>query len=305
MLRSIQVLRGVAATAVVVFHAYHYGDSDSAARLAAAGVDLFFVISGFIMATVATDREPGRFLVDRIWRIFPLWFIALVPWLIVRENPWGTLLSSYTLWPVWDGAFHMPALYVGWTLCFEMLFYAAFALALAMRPALPLGLYAAAFLTAPFLHNVLISYIGSPMILEFLAGVAIAQLPPSEGFAMPLLLAGVAWFALAPVHYSTIIYGNAAFARVASWGVPAALIVYSVRSLERRFGRFFDLPVLLGAASYAIYLFHPLLVGISGGFLQGLCLSLAAGLLIHLTIERPLIALRHSSRQRLVPQTSG
>ena len=64
-LRSVQVLRGIAAMAVVAHHAF------SGTRIGAAGVDLFFVISGFIMATCGRDRRPLEFLADRAWRIYP------------------------------------------------------------------------------------------------------------------------------------------------------------------------------------------------------------------------------------------
>ena len=71
--RSIQVLRAIAATAVVVDHADRARNLNGHADLGAAGVDLFFVISGFIMASILSDRTATRFLIDRARRIFPLW----------------------------------------------------------------------------------------------------------------------------------------------------------------------------------------------------------------------------------------
>src|SRR3569623_1364627 len=80
-LRSIQVLRAVAACAVVVLHAVHDIDAPiDRTGFGAAGVDLFFVISGFIIANVAQGRGDGEILRDRLWRIYPLWWVALLPW---------------------------------------------------------------------------------------------------------------------------------------------------------------------------------------------------------------------------------
>ena len=82
--RSIQVLRAVAACAVVVLHAYPSSHTPNGnAGYGAFGVDLFFVISGFIMAQIAPERSPQRFLRDRLWRIYPLWWVAVLPWLFM------------------------------------------------------------------------------------------------------------------------------------------------------------------------------------------------------------------------------
>lgn len=301
MLRSIQVLRALAAVGVLIAHADRFGYLRGEAALGAAGVDLFFVISGFIMATTAGGRTPRRFLADRAWRIVPLWLIAVVPWLFVRQNDWQTIATSLTFWPMWGSGFSMPALFVGWSLCFEVLFYVGFAVALARRAAIPLGLFAAALAAAPFLGSEVLSYLGSPLTLEFLAGVAIARLPVREAFGLPLLLVGVVWLAIAPMDYHGIVYGNLAFFRVAAWGLPATLIVYSARCLERYFGRLFDFPVLLGNASYAIYLFHQAVVDFGVPLFPAIGLSLAVGVGVHFAIERPIIAFRRAALAKRPP----
>src|SRR5689334_19031444 len=106
-LQSIQVLRGVAACAVVIHHFCDNDNPASAARLGAAGVDLFFVISGFIMATIAWDREPIDFLRARVWRIYPLWLISSVPLAWVFGTDAYQFLTTLTLWPIWD-EYHLP-----------------------------------------------------------------------------------------------------------------------------------------------------------------------------------------------------
>ena len=65
-LRSIQTLRALAACGVVVYHTY---DTGGKAAYGGVGVDLFFVISGFIMAKVAQAKTAAKFAQDRLWRI--------------------------------------------------------------------------------------------------------------------------------------------------------------------------------------------------------------------------------------------
>lgn len=293
-LRSIQVLRGIAACAVVLHHAYRHVDPDTFARVGAVGVDLFFVISGFIMATIGPGRSPGRFMVDRIWRIFPLWLIAVSPWLMTSlERP--TLLASLTLWPIYGDGFSSPALLVGWSLCFEMLFYCAFALALASRAYVPLCVFLACAVIGPRID--LLAYLGSPLIFEFLAGVCIAQLKPTR-YGTALIGIGLLWLSVTPVDYYSEVWRTGAWIRLGAWGVPSALIVYGVRSLEDRFSSPVFAPlVLLGDASYSIYLFHfiPVRV-ISYHWLASAMAGILTGLAAWLLIETPLLRLRSAGK---------
>ena len=299
-LRSIQVLRAVAACAVVLHHAYlsSYPETVHWTKLGAAGVDLFFVISGFIMATI--PKGP-TFLLDRVWRIYPIWYVAVLPWLLLQNRILPVVIASLTLWPVYD-LFYFPALAVGWTLCFEMLFYVAVAAAVRFGAIWPLLAYAACFILGFATPSPLFDYVGSPMVLEFLMGVLIARLPRST-FGPGFVLAGIAGILTAPMWVydgQLAFFPATAIFRVAFWGIPAALIVYGCLSMEARFRtRLADFPVLLGNASYSIYLFHlmvivplhqPPLVEFVGGIL--------AGLAAYWFIERRLLALRHRSRPK-------
>jgi exopolysaccharide production protein ExoZ len=304
VLRSIQVLRALAATAVVIEHGDGAGILHGAASVGAAGVDLFFVISGFIMGTTASDKSPRRFLADRAWRVLPMWFFAVAPWILARHEDWQTVLTSLTLWPIWGCGFTSPALWVGWSLCFEMLFYGAFAWALAKGAKAPLSLFAALLVLAIFSGSILVDYVGSPLILEFLAGVAISRLPMREALALPLLLVGIAWLAIAPGDYGSVVLGNFAFLRVLAWGIPAALIVYSARCLESRMGRGWNLPVHLGNASYAVYLFHPFVIAFHFSLLPAVGVSLALGVLVHHALEKPIMSLRRTKGLSIRPQPS-
>jgi len=108
-----------------------------------AGVDIFFVISGFIMVYVTHKWTAGaakhipEFLSSRALRIYPLYWIVSLPLLglyllrpdlVFSASVWNepNLLKSFLLWP--DVAY--PLLEIGWTLIHEMSFYLIFALIL-------------------------------------------------------------------------------------------------------------------------------------------------------------------------------
>ncbi|WP_433969684.1 acyltransferase family protein [Tunturiibacter gelidiferens] len=204
------MLRGLAASMVVIHHStqswsQNLGKGVSAPTWegGAAGVDIFFVISGFVMAISTIGREhkdhPAlSFLERRLIRIFPLyWLVSLVYLLkvtIVRwyprfagsgqhvQTPLGYILSSFLLIPYRDSIGNIqPLLNVGWTLSFEMFFYFLFASALAFRirvayfltPIMSILVVAGTLRGA---HWPAILVLTDPILLEFLAGLLLGQL---------------------------------------------------------------------------------------------------------------------------------
>lgn len=208
-LKSIQALRGIAALAVFFCHLFaieeaHAGRDAKLTDLwinGAHGVDLFFVISGFIMVWVAADvgrgfGAAGTFLYSRVTRIYPLWwlfagamalfllFFKGVPWDAARLDPKeldGTvhLIKSFLLWPQPEH----PVLGVGWTLVHEMYFYVGFAALILLLPArwrifgiLAWGaavLFGALSGWSNTFGNNLIELIFYPMTLQFMAGALV------------------------------------------------------------------------------------------------------------------------------------
>jgi exopolysaccharide production protein ExoZ len=99
--RSVQALRAIAACSVLVSHSY---EPVRSVAYGAAGVDLFFVISGFIMANLAAEQGAVDFARGRVLRIYPMWWIAALPWILfVHLSPFN-ILSTLTLWPIYGGA---------------------------------------------------------------------------------------------------------------------------------------------------------------------------------------------------------
>ncbi len=185
-LTTIQGLRAFAALNVVLLHALIGADGAGAEPTllgalrgwGAGGVDLFFVISGFIMIHVQRSRRRGPvpFLRERILRVAPLyWALTLLLWSVLLAAPalFGRFETSAEgvlaslLFVSQPLGFGTPTLYVGWTLELEMLFYAVFAASL-LLPDLRLS---AAATTGALALGILA--LGLPVLcLEFAMGMA-------------------------------------------------------------------------------------------------------------------------------------
>ena len=301
-LPRVQLLRGVAALLVLLAHLAVVEGKYSPDRLLGdwaafgfAGVDLFFVISGFIMVYVTWGgrggaRESGRFLWRRATRIYPLyWAVSaavLVVWLlrpamVFGSNPDPDILRSFLLLP--DE--HLPLLSVGWTLIYEMYFYLVFALAL-LLPArwriLALVAWAVVAQAVPAPEgSPTLAVMLSPLVREFLFGALVAWtaltlfvLDPVLGGRAPVL-AGRRWGVVAAAALLGLglwsLFGGGVPDAVAvardhgwraeAWGLPAAALL--VLTLLSPFGRL-PLGDWLGDISYSLYLTHVLTLSLLG-----------------------------------------
>jgi exopolysaccharide production protein ExoZ len=278
---SIQYLRALAALAVVVFHSMTtvQGSFD----IGAAGVDIFFVISGFIMASLTFGREasPGLFLWRRAIRIVPVyWLATLAAAAILAVKPTffykgdgsieNTALSLLFFPHESAAGGRAPVIEQGWTLEFEVFFYFLCALALLWLPQRNrlkilcgvLVLLAAIGLLLPGLTRPWGTYT-SQLLLEFVGGIALAaawrqKLLQSATLGAAAMLAGFAAFALmqAGVLPQT---GQ----RALDWGLPAFLIVAGALAFEGA-GRVprSNAGALLGDASYSLYLTHTFVLAV-------------------------------------------
>lgn len=330
--RSIQYLRGLAALGVLVFHVAER--AGGAFGPGAAGVDVFFVISGFIMWTV-TQREttPSQFLVRRLQRIAPLyWGVTLLVVVVALAAPAafpamsptpGQVTRSLLFIPYRDPeGLIAPLVIPGWTLNYEMFFYVLFALTLLapvrLRPwlltAVLAGLVAARPL-GPTADPLWATYT-NPLLLEFAAGVWLGK-AWSQGWR-PTLLASGAMLVAGVLGFIMVAFSGVDVepARALLWGVPALLIVAGAIGLERR-GMAPALPVLhrVGDASYSLYLIHGLaisatvrglaMVGLSSPpmiLVCGLVVGVGAGLLVYRLVEQPLTRLLMPRKRRLAPR---
>lgn len=312
MLANLQAVRALAALGVVLFHFGLMPATGLPFRVGASGVDLFFVLSGFIIAH-SSARSARHFLALRLIRVIPAYWIAtLIAALFTLQNlgpsdAFDWLLQSLFYLP---GPGGRPALiFVAWTLVYELAFYLLYRLALQFgtRTAPMIGL-------ALLLMLALVPVPGIPgpwpLLLEFAMGIGIylaveryrllGAVPGSAGLftaavglALLLTLPGVTGYD--PDDYQSV-------ERVLSWGLPAAVIILGLIVAEHGGLAIRNKPVLLlGAASYAIYLVHPIAIGQlvqlppnAPPLSWALCLlaagvTVAAALAFHLSIETPLL----------------
>lgn len=289
---NIQALRGLAALMVVITHlptmeAKHAGDAllPPSVMLGISGVDLFFVISGFIMVYVTWQsqnslRKAGEFLFARASRIYPIyWIVALAllgvwlvkPGLLSFDPEQTSLLKSFALWP--DDT--MPMLKVAWTLIHEMYFYLVFTLIILFAHkwrllllALWMGLVIIGNLAGLSTLRPEAALIFHPLSMEFFMGAVAAWLFLSgykfSGGVMAAL--GILGWLAAILYLVTLpdLYFPMGWDRIVLFGLPATLLTYGVACLEFK-GRI--LPKwseIFGNWSYSLYLTHVLAFSVIG-----------------------------------------
>ncbi|WP_028225393.1 acyltransferase family protein [Paraburkholderia ferrariae] len=347
-LSGIQLLRAVAAIGVVTLHfseqvgLYGHGAKPFLVRhglagLGASGVDIFFVISGFIMyytrSTIARGTSAAaEFLRRRAIRIFPTYWFWTGAAMLVWASHLGFTSHHYDEAYVIKSLFIIPSvsegkwgvfLLPGWTLTYELYFYLVFAAGLIAVPPRWLAAYAggaigALFLVAqaPALDGSTFAHIaGSPLVFEFVFGILVAwvilKIRPDDlqrwhPAGVVLIAAGIAAF------LATSLVPQAVDNRAMWWGIPAMLLVAGIAAT--RFDKLYESRwlLLLGDASYSIYLSHQLpemlltkfvkagkLDALSSDFVSifGIVVAICVGVAGYFMIERPIIA--RLSRRRL------
>ncbi|HEY1744061.1 MAG TPA: acyltransferase [Granulicella sp.] len=340
-LRALQSLRAIAALLVVLDHAAGLTSGHGFARepinswatfLGAQGVSVFFIISGFIMTYTADSAEDQtaprlraiRFAVRRIIRVVPLYWlltavVAVPMFLIGLYHPVGItvarLMKSFLFIPYLDAGGNMtPVLPIGWTLNYEMAFYALFAAILLLphrvRTFVLLGVLVSVVIVGSFFYPISsginprspLEFLTNPVILLFGLGAALGWLKlkfphwllsvQDVPLVAPLLAINLCVFVLA-VHHPPV---------ALRWSVLFWFVDFIVVALCA-FGRPGTWPRLeaLGDASYSLYLIHLLPVFLVYFLWQSLHflfpvafiitaigLSIAAGLATYRWIERPL-----------------
>ena len=276
-LLGLQYLRALAALAVVMFHAC--GRMGHLFLIGEAGVDLFFILSGFLMVSITdADTRPVAFMADRIRRIVPSYWIAtsvmlfggltgLFPNLALQ---FWHIAASYLFIPARPvgGERIWPLLVPGWTLNYEMFFYLLFALSMlflssqkmriAVLSLIFLCLVAARSVLQP--QATILQFYGDPMLFEFAAGGWLGLLWKSgtwpRWLGWPAIGLGTVAFLILAVLHPTLM-GEILL------GVTARLLVAGMLGLERA-DRVRRIPALLilGDASYSIYLWHTMAISL-------------------------------------------
>lgn len=286
MLESIRTLRAIAALLVVYFHTQDminskvYPDYFSTG-IGAVGVDIFFVISGFIMYYTSKDSfqngESLKFLKNRAIRVIPAYYLfttIMVMLLVALPQLFGNLhfeldhvISSYLfIFSENNEGVVGTVLGVGWTLVFEVFFYGLFAVMLMFNkkfffPGITLifllgNVIGLIFSTAPAWTTVF----SSPIVFEFLFGCIVGYLYLKINklnliSSVTFILLGM--FGVIYFTFNNYVGDYLGWARVWTLGIPSALLVYGMLQFERNIKIITPRLVKeVGNSSYSLYLIH-------------------------------------------------
>ena len=326
-LRTVELGRGLAAGAVVLFHANISAGREGLASFSwlvplQQGVDFFFVLSGFIIfyvhhGDIGRSERAGPYLIKRAIRLYPVLWIIAGSWLLLRAlfgepASMATVTTSLLLHP--SSAEPMPV--VVWTLRHELLFYAAFTVAILNRK---VGLSLFILWTLGVLAQMLLIALGRPLEgipamllssyeLHFAFGAVLALVAPRVKLYSwwPLALGLVMVLALswASLEFGLARHGAHDYTSRGNLFVPVvgfafAVVLFGLLCIEDRV-RMPGWAMLLGGASYAIYLVHSpiiaathLVAGWLGNGMGHLLIfgaGIAGGIVFHLAVEKRVTA---------------
>jgi exopolysaccharide production protein ExoZ len=329
-IHGLQALRMIAATMVVLTHSLNRGADAfpnggiGRQQFLESGVDIFFVISGFIMVYILKpDSKPLAFWLQRFTRIAPLYWAAtafavflgyVAPRYGFGTPSWDYTLKSVLFFPTGSDMWAHPVVQPGWTLVYEFLFYTILSLCLLLgrRPFFAATIVIVLILTTGAIFaktwGPLGFYSDQVMMLEFLFGMGVAGLLKDVKVNA---WAGIGLAVIGFVLMYTLWYmDKLGWPRGLRVGMPAFLIVtgflisepiWARHALLRRFS-------ILGDASYSIYIVHYFLVQAIARFFEDypslkpmvgpyvytvllIVAGIGAGLLAHVFIEKPLLKL--------------
>jgi peptidoglycan/LPS O-acetylase OafA/YrhL len=286
MLLNLHLLRAVAALSVVYFHTTSEAGLNLPVNVGAHGVDVFFVISGFIVTYVSV-RSPDRFLVRRVIRIVPFYWTATIALFILAALAPHALRSTQpdvkqlvcSLFFVpreTSYAGVVPTLVLGWSLNYEMYFYLMFAVALVVAPrraplACCFGIVGTALgIALSEATHPSIRFYARPIVFEFVFGICVY-------FLFEAAVRRIGWFtrrawvrwglgfaALGSILFIGLeeTHGGFGLPRFLVAGLPASSLVLAAAILERiyeiRTGS--NIVFTIGESSYILYLIHPYVI---------------------------------------------
>ena len=338
-LGSIQMLRAIAAIMVAFAHLHAveaklggpilFGTWSLAGF---SGVDIFFVISGFIMVWTNKKNHGQIAKIPRFWflriaRIYPIWLLVCgaiyAVWLVHpnwvyqshHSNP--DILKSFLLLPQQA----LPLHAVGWTLVHELWFYLVFGFLLLIPSryfAIGISIWASILLFLAIIgfdtQSPELRLITHPLGLEFICGAIvglIAKKVPTK-FGKPILSTGLMLMIAGFIHATPT--ANDFFARTTDrviwFAIPFALIVLGLVKIEENEWKAPKNLVRIGNYSYALYLIHVPVFAAIGRLMArfsnpnsladnivfciiSLIVALIASAILHILFERPIMKMAH------------
>ncbi|MCE9943693.1 acyltransferase family protein [Aeromonas rivipollensis] len=289
MISGIHLLRGLAAFLVLIYHIYYVSKiyveyNIQLFEVLYIGVDIFFVVSGFVMFfilhrgldKVSLSEYRVKFIRDRFFRIVPLYWFFTIAFFLANNLLYGNdnekssslleLVKSLLFIPYGsDGIVSPPVLGVGWTLNYEVLFYLVIFIALLITrhvfsvATMTFVGFILLGLSDNYDSSIYIKYISNPIIIEFILGALIANLYVINRHWLKiatvlLILTPVTLFIVGLEHFSIVSQRALIAGSVSGCLVSIALLAsgksFMNFSIENRFFYF------LGSSSYIMYLIH-------------------------------------------------
>lgn len=336
-LYGLQYLRAAAALVVLFIHAFE--PIPFPYNVIGVVFDLFFLLSGFLVVAITSERtRPWEFLKARLARIVPIYWILTIGLILFMASgltarrpltldDWEKVTATFAFIP-WDNGNGrpFPIIPAGWTLNIEMLCYGVFALTLFLprRWQLPALTGAISLLVALGVifqpASMTLKVWTNPIMLEFVVGAWIGWAWQGGRRLWPVfVVVAILWFPATPLG-SQNMGAQQSILNVIAF-LPIVGVMFGIVYLERRPGGIPDWKPLriIGDASYSIYLWHifpmvafrtleaqyqlPHWIFCVGVFVVGLL----GGLVVHYTIERPLLVLfgRRRRYKKGVPIPGG
>ena len=283
MIKGIQLLRAIAALAVVFFHC-HFSKLETGMF----GVDIFFVISGFIIAYMV-NQNTSQFIVKRIIRVFPLYFLATILTMALAfiKPQWfnhvvitiETIIKSFLFIP-YEINGSGPILSLGWTLNNEMFFYGVmFLCILTFRQKKFLVPACAALLAILVIvlnlydkntiseYSYILRFFRNGLLPEFIYGLGLyyfwSYFKNEDQKIAKILMVSIGLVALLTMIYLDLTHNLLWLPRNIRYGILSLLFVNAMLLLENKINeknKHVKLALTLGDASYAMYLFHPFVI---------------------------------------------
>lgn len=334
-LASIQILRGVAALAVVVYHVYVMGKAHgnfgtevfaAIARPGMLGVNLFFVLSGYIIIR-AHQRDIGQlssigpYIIKRSVRVYPIYWILSLAYMAAAyvgfgepDFTWdlGNLVSSAILFEVSQPV--IAPLRVAWTLFYEIKFYLLFvAFLISLRFGIIVSLLHITWIAVCLIGGTMDFWnLGSLWYIHFYLGMSVYYIGSrfTARYALPSLLVGSAVVTFFAAYYNYDMTALRNDNKHILYLAPSfALIIHGIVMIEFKSNPLIRLLYLMGEASYSIYLAHCAAISLCFIFLRKthiltmldpkiaffliFIFSTVAGVATYFLIERPVLKCLH------------
>ena len=309
MLLTIQYLRAISILMVVAAHTIG-GFGLPGGGFGAQGVDLFFVISGFIMMHIMHQRSQNylEFFFARFFRIAPLYYLATALIILTGnayEPTFWHIIQSFSLLKVY---WHQPVLIVGWTLEYEFCFYLLCSISILFlknQKSRFIFLFAALISLFVVIDLLIFNDKIYGHFLEFLLGMICFFLRKRKFFnhLNPwACIGGIISGFCALIFVDIYFYNPLTFLRFIGYGIPSFVIVLFALSLENSVSvKEIKFLKIIGDASYAIYTFHMIALylfsDLTNMYIQGqpllaygllFLVSIGLGVVVHFYVEKPI-----------------